>query len=253
MKKLAILFMGLSAIALPLSCTSDFYSQDEDPIVDVSNPDASDSEDSNSDAADNPADDPGQGDGTSEDSSWTNPYEGLITYEVDVKPIMNQLCVSCHNAALKEDGVDLSTYYLAKVQIDDILESMQEDGDDIMPPSGRVDDAILQTLQTWKTDGLLEGEAPPEDPDSGTADGNYTYTGDIAGIINDYCIACHGASSPAAGYDISTYQKTVDQIDVFIERIDLQTGQAGVMPPSGRMDEAIIQKIKDWVDQGMPE
>ena len=256
MKKYSILFMGLFAMALTLSCTTDYSLLDEDLTDDVSNsPDASDSDGTTDESSGNPADDPTSNGETSNGSSWTNPYAGFITYEVDVKPIMNQLCVACHNANLKEDGVDLSSYYLTKVQFDDILKSMQEEEgeDDIMPPSGRVDDTIIETLILWKADGLLEGEAPPEDPDSGISDGNYTYTEDIAAIINDYCIVCHGASSPDAGYDISTYQKTVDQINIFIERIDLQTGQAGVMPPAGRMDEEIIQKIKDWVDQGMPE
>jgi mono/diheme cytochrome c family protein len=241
MKKRTLIFMGIVAIALALSCTSDRL-QEETPYEEATtNPDLPDSASSGNDTPDN--------------TSGTDPNAGFITYEADVKPILNQLCVACHNSALKEDGVDLSTYYLAKTQINDIIESMQEEEgeDDLMPPSGRVDGAIIQTLISWKTDGLLEGEATPDDQGSGGSDGNYTYTSDISGIIADQCILCHGPNNPAGGYDISTYQKTVDQIGLFIARIDLQTGQAGVMPPAGRMDEAIIQKIKDWVDQGMPE
>ncbi len=248
MKTYVCILLGFLFITINLSCTSDYYNPDEEEMEDINSPVNPSDSDSNTD-------DPSTGEGTPEDPPETDPYAGLITYQVDVKPILDQLCVACHNTSLAEDGVDLSSYYLAKVQIDDILESMQEeeDDDDIMPPSGRAENSIIETLITWKTDGLLEGEAPPEDPDSGSSDGTYTYTSDIAAIIDAECILCHGATSPAAGYDISTYQKTVNQIDLFLARIDLQTGQAGVMPPAGRMDEATIQKIKDWVDQGMPE
>ncbi|MBT8204380.1 MAG: hypothetical protein KJO20_03300 [Eudoraea sp.] len=248
MKTYVCILLGFLFVTLNLSCTTDYYYPEEEQMDDINSPaDPSDSDSS--------ADDPSTGEGIPADPPETDPYAGLITYQVDVKPILDQLCVVCHNTTLAEDGVDLSSYYLAKVQIDDILESMQEeeDEDDIMPPSGRVDNTILETLMLWKADGLLEGEAPPEDPDSGTSDGTYTYSYDIAAIIDAECILCHGATSPDAGYDISTYQKTVNQIDLFVARIDLQTGQAGVMPPAGRMDEATIQMIKDWVDQGMPE
>ncbi|MCX2720351.1 hypothetical protein [Lentiprolixibacter aurantiacus] len=256
MKKIAFIFMGFLVSALTLSCTSDFHSRDYQQVEDITEtPDGSGSDNNGIGNAGNSNGDPSGGSGNSDNTSGSDTYAGLVTYLADVKPVMDQLCVSCHNAAYKEDGVDLSTYLLTKSQIDDILKSMQEDEgeDDLMPPSGRVDNAIIQTLIDWKTDGLLEGESPPDNGEPGGSDGNYTYTADIAPIISNHCIFCHGSNSPAGGYDISTYQKTVDQIAVFIERIELQTGQAGVMPPAGRMDEAVIQKIKDWVDQGMPE
>ena len=245
--------MGILFLVFPLSCTTDYYF--EDPLVDETGntPESDDPNESASDPA-NPGEDPTQGSGSPDTPDTTDPNAGKVTYEVDVKPILNQLCVACHNAQLHEDGVDLSTYTLAKGNINDILESMQEDdSDDIMPPSGRVDDAVIQTLYAWVSDGLLEGVPPSDDPGTGSSDGMYTYTADIVSIINKECIFCHSASSPAGGYDISTYQKVVDQIGVFLDRIDLQTGQAGIMPPAGRMDEATIQIIKDWIDQGMPE
>lgn len=253
MKKTLFLF-GILLFVFPLSCTTDYYFEDQ--LVDeASEPtDSGGFDNPTGDNTDDPNDDPSQNNGNSDDSATSDPYAGLITYQADVKPILNQLCVACHNSELHEDGVDLSTYSLAKANIDEILESMQEsEYDEIMPPSGRVDDEVLQTLYSWVSDGLLEGEATEDNPDTGSSDGTYNYSSEIVAIINSECILCHGANNPAGGYDISTYQKVVDQIDIFLARIDLQTGQAGVMPPAGRMDEGTIQLIKDWVDQGMPE
>ncbi len=139
--------------------------------------------------------------------------------------------------------------------IDDLpdIESMQEDDeeDDIMPPSGSVSNDIIQTIVYWKQDGLREGQASPDDP--GNTDGSFTYTDDIKSIIDQECIACHGATGAAAGFDISTYQKAVSQIDLILARIDLQTGQNGVMPVAGRMAEEKITAFVEWKAQGLPE
>ncbi len=219
--------------------------------------------DPNADATDTTADDsvtPPDSDPTSEppsdDPPPPDPNAGKVTYLADVEPIMRQLCVACHNDNLHEDGVNLDGYNRVKQAIDDVLESMMEDedDDDIMPPSGRVDNAIIQTLLAWRTDGFLMGEeTPPDDTDSGTNDVNYTYMADILPVFEDYCIMCHGANSPAGGFDMSTYQKTIDQIDPILARMELQTGQAGVMPPSGQLDAATLQKIRAWIALGMPE
>ncbi len=258
MKKM-LLFIGILFLIIPAACTSDYWIDDQ-LMEDVSETtDADNPDDSSSDAPDSTDDNSSSGDSTpggsdTENPDATDPFAGLVTYQTDVKPILNQLCVACHNAQYQEDGVDLSTYSLAKENIDDILEAMQEDEeDDIMPPSGRVDEAIIETLYAWISDGLLEGEEADTSTDSGTTDGTYSYSADVASIIDNECILCHGANAPAAGFDISTYPLLVSQIDLVLARIDLQTGQAGVMPPAGRMDEGTIQLIKDWVDQGMTE
>jgi mono/diheme cytochrome c family protein len=258
MKKMLFIF-GILFLISPIACTSDYWG--EDPLMeevsetpDADNPDGSSSDSPGDTNTNPPSDNPSSGDGSANNPDATDPFAGKVTYQGDVKPILNQLCVACHNAQVHEDGVDLSTYYLAKENIDDILEAMQEDDyDDIMPPSGRVDDAIIETLYAWINDGLLEGEEPDPNTDTGPTDGTYSYTTDIAAIIDNQCILCHGANSPSAGFDISTYQLLVSQIDLVMARIDLQTGQAGIMPPAGRMNEATIQQIKDWIAQGMPE
>ena len=258
MKKYLLHGIALMGLAMALSCVSEYPYPGEDQLEEAAQ--ASDSENSTNQSDDTTAEnDPQTGDAGSEttpppeDPQLTDPDAGKVTYLADVVPIMNQLCVACHNASLHQDGVDLSTYELTKMNISDILESMQEEEDDIMPPSGRVDNAIIQTLLTWKYDGLLEGQAPAEDPIPIPPDGTLSYTANILTIFEDNCIMCHNANMPAGGFDISTYQKTVDQIDLIMSRMELQTGQTGVMPPAGRLDAATLQMIQAWIDQGMPE
>ena len=247
MKKLVIARICFICLFIfHFSCTSDYPSMDDNDPIGIyddasADPEGNGTGDSNDST--NPTDPPA--------NSEEDPDAGYVTYYRDVEPLLNQLCVACHNASVHEDGIDLSNFELAKSQVDDIIESMQEEEDDVMPPDGRAADDIIQTFVYWKNDGLREGQ--PDSADPVNPDGTYTYTGDIKSIIDQECIACHGATNTAAGYDISTYEKTVSQITLLLERIDLQTGQAGVMPVAGRMSEEKIQAFKDWMDQGMPE
>ncbi len=258
MKKHLLIGLGVLALAFPLSCTSDYMNAGEDPLEDAAGDANSDNSDDPANDATPPSDDPSTDPGTDPadnpgDTTAIDPFAGLVTYLGEVQPIMNQLCVSCHNASLHEDGVDLSTFELTRLNINDIIESMTEEEDDIMPPSGRVDNAVLQTLAAWEADGLLEGQAPVEDPVPLPPDAAVTYSANILTLFEDYCIMCHGANAPAGGFDMSTYQKTIDQIDLIMARMELQTGQAGVMPPAGPLTATQLQLIRMWIDQGMPE
>lgn len=258
MKKHLLIALGAIALTFPLSCTSDYMNQEDDLFdqsgTDSNSNDADDPADDGSPQTDDPSSDPATDPGTdSSDTPVIDPFAGLVTYLGDVQPILNQLCVSCHNASVHRDGVDISTYELSRLNIDEILESMTEDEDDIMPPSGRVDNSILQTLAAWKADGLLEGQAPAEDPTPLPPDGTLTYTANILTLFQNNCNMCHGANSPAGGFNMSTYQLAVAQIDLIMARMELQTGQAGVMPPAGPLSATQLQMIRDWIDQGMPE
>ena len=186
----------------------------------------------------------GDTDGTTSDKT---------TYLGHVKPILNQLCVSCHGPVDPEDDLDISTYSKAKAEINDIIEEMDKSSsdEDIMPPSGRVDDAIA-IVKKWKTDGLLEGEET-DSSGGGNADGNITYTTDIKAILEQECTACHGTTNPSGGLGLTTYTDAKNSIASIINRIDLQTGQTGIMPTAGRMSEDKIQKFKDWQTQGLLE
>jgi uncharacterized membrane protein len=90
-------------------------------------------------------------------------------------------------------------------------------------------------------------------PDSTINLDNVTYTSHVKNAIDAQCISCHGSINPSGDLDISTYTTAKNNINSIISRIDLQTGQAGIMPPSGRMTETNIQLFKNWLSQGLLE
>ncbi len=256
MKKLHLTVLVIILSVLFTNCTSEFYepldsleeiqeTSDEitdDTVVPDNTGDTADTGE-NTDSTDNNTDSADNGD---------NPFDGMVTYYGDVEPILNQLCIACHGPVDPEDHFDISTYEKAKDEIEDIIKEIEEDGDDIMPPSGRMGENLIQLIKDWETDGLLDGDPNAAD-DSGNTSGYYTYVADIQPILNQECTACHGTTNPAGGLDISTFALTISNIDILIARIDLQTGQNGIMPTNGRMDEIKIQKIKEWNALGLPE
>lgn len=89
------------------------------------------------------------------------------------------------------------------------------------------------------------------DPNQNQNTGTVTYTANVKSILDSNCVSCHGASNPSAGFNISTYANAKNNINAIINRSNLQTGQPGVMPTSGRMPESKIQILKDWQTQGL--
>ena len=202
-------------------------------------------------------------------SGSTTDTSNKTTYIKDVQPLLNQLCMQCHSSTNPKEGFDISTYSLAKNRVDKIINSMTGQYEEIMPPSGRVSNDIIQTIKNWKSDGLLEGQTASTGTGTGTGStgtgstgtgstgtgtgttANVTYTNDIQPILAQQCTACHGASNPSAGLSLTSYTSTKAAIAKIISRISLLNGQTGIMPPAGRMSDANIQKFKDWNTQGL--
>lgn len=85
---------------------------------------------------------------------------------------------------------------------------------------------------------------------------NVTYSGSVAPLMSTYCTGCHGANSPSAGIDLSSYTALKSYLDAseatFYSSI-IQDGQASAMPQGGsKMTDCNIRKIKIWLDAGKP-
>lgn len=91
-----------------------------------------------------------------------------------------------------------------------------------------------------------------------------SYTGHIAPLFQEKCQACHNAGTSLGGWDSSTYEAAItsgNSTNVVIPG-DVENSvlaqrilgvQGALMPPSGKMPEAEIQLILDWIAAGAPE
>ncbi|PRX57914.1 hypothetical protein [Flagellimonas meridianipacifica] len=81
-----------------------------------------------------------------------------------------------------------------------------------------------------------------------------TFTADIQPIIANNCLGCH--SSPprnGAPFALVTFQQVSSRNGGVLRTVSLQTGQPGAMPPAGRIPQASIDLINQWIEDGLIE
>lgn len=95
---------------------------------------------------------------TFEDISENTPVPDLVTYNKDVKTIIQNNCVVCHSATGSNPYFPLTDYTAAKNAIDNILDRIQRaNGDPLkMPQGGTLSPDHINIIKKWKADGLLE-------------------------------------------------------------------------------------------------
>ncbi|GAA3757437.1 cytochrome c [Flavobacterium ginsengiterrae] len=82
-----------------------------------------------------------------------------------------------------------------------------------------------------------------------------TYTKNVKSIIDANCIGCHQSGRSAAFRPLTTYAEVKAAVENagLLNRIQLQTGQQGIMPQAGRMAQANIDLIVKWNTDGLKE
>jgi len=119
---------------------------------------------------------------------------------------------------------------------------------------GQYDIALTITDETDNTCAVTDTLFDPYtcEPDCDDVS-NMSYSQDIAPILKDYCTSCHGGNNPAAGIDLSTYEKLKEQTERqrFYGAI-IHDNRYSPMPPGGKLIPCEIKAIKAWIDQGAP-
>ncbi len=83
-----------------------------------------------------------------------------------------------------------------------------------------------------------------------------TYQKDIKAIIGNNCLECH--SSPpinGAPFPLTNYLqvRNVAESGLLLTAIGRQTGEARAMPPPGRLPQAVIDRVEQWIADGLKE
>lgn len=83
----------------------------------------------------------------------------------------------------------------------------------------------------------------------------FSYTKNAKAIIDANCIGCHQSGRSAGFRPLTTYAEVKAAVESagLLNRIQLQTGQQGIMPQAGRMSQANIDIILKWNTDGLKE
>jgi mono/diheme cytochrome c family protein len=86
--------------------------------------------------------------------------EGDVTYDANVKAIIDANCISCHNDAGVAAYRPLTTYAEVKEAVEEagLLEriQLQNSEPNVMPQTGRMPQSKIDVILQWNEDGLLE-------------------------------------------------------------------------------------------------
>ncbi len=102
-------------------------------------------------------------------------------------------------------------------------------------------------------------ETPPTTPTNPTNPTNpttaVTYNKDVKSIIDANCVSCHSSGRSAAFRPLTTFAQVKAAVESagLLGRIQLQSGQQGLMPQGGRMAQANIDLIVKWNTDGLKE
>jgi len=86
--------------------------------------------------------------------------------------------------------------------------------------------------------------------------GTITYNANIKSIIDDSCLNCHsdpprnGAPFPLVNFEQVSFGAENGSL---LSALNKQTGEAGAMPPGGRLPQATIDLIAQWIEDGRLE
>ncbi len=85
------------------------------------------------------------------------PITRTVTYQSDVKAILDNYCITCHGGPAPQNGLDLSTFENAQITAENGNMSLRMNSiSNPMPPSGRLTPQIRQLIEKWIEDGVLE-------------------------------------------------------------------------------------------------
>lgn len=226
----------------------------------------------------------------------------VVSFEGDIKPLIDNYCVGCHSPGGKRPGSDFTTWEgVEKFKAGVVAKVL----DGTMPKgAGPLSVSVRQTFQDWKDGGFaktentfaltyvagglkevhyrtsasfwipvdklatgktvvlyptfrlqaageklgLRSKVLATDPNPAEQPARVTYDNKIAGILQGYCVGCHGKGGLRASSDLSTYNGVIAYRAQVVDLV-LQ----GLMPKGGPLGRADKTAFEQWGDQGYPE
>ncbi|MGK0190688.1 MAG: mono/diheme cytochrome c family protein, partial [Verrucomicrobiales bacterium] len=214
-----------------------------------------------------------------QDDPGKDAESATISFEKQVKPILEAACVRCHNEDEAEGDLLLDTRANAIIggengaalvpgkPEDSLLYTttmLPEDDDLSMPPKGKfLAKSQIEIIGKWITEGA-------EWPDEVTLEkeSRMMFVRDIQPILEENCVTCHKADKAEGDFDMTTRKMaftsgenapSIVPFDAeasaiyFLTTLDEDDDE--LMPPvkkGGPLPKTITEKLRLWVSQGAP-
>jgi mono/diheme cytochrome c family protein len=198
--------------------------------------------------------------------------ETKIDFAKDIRPILEKNCFECHGADKQKAKLRFDT---EKFLSDEMIVAAKDASkselfirislppghDDIMPPEGDpLPKEQIDLIRDWINQGAAWSEAPAlaETP------GKVNFSTDIAPILQQTCVECHGPDKARGKLRLDAQEfvlKGDSDHDVIlpgnpdaselIRRVTLPADDDDVMPPKGdSLTAAQIELLRKWISEG---
>jgi len=195
--------------------------------------------------------------------------EDSIYFNEQVLPIFINSCAvsGCHDQETHEEDLILDSYsnIIASGEIEpynlnegDIYEAITENqsDDDFMPPSDSEIDPLTEeqiaAIALWINQGLPDNSCPDLVCDTLEV----TFSGDIAPMIDTYCIGCHNGGSngdPDVVLDGYNAIKFYASTGALVGTISNTEGYAVMPSNTSGLSDCQVRMVEMWIEDGMPE
>lgn len=186
-----------------------------------------------------------------------------IYFENHILPILVSNCAlsGCHDVATASDGVKLNDYtnIISTGEVvpfdpedSELFEVLiEDDPDKFMPPTGKLDDATIDLIAGWISQGALNNSCEEETEDDCDIT-NISLSTDILPIFEMKCAGCHATGVASGSVVLDTYVgiNTVAQSGQLIGALSHAAGFSPMPQGLDQLDECTINKIKSWIDDG---
>ena len=187
-----------------------------------------------------------------------------VYFQNTILPLLISSCAKsgCHDAITHQENIRMTDYNNIMKEVkpgnpnqSEIYEVLFETGDDKMPPPPDPDLTAEQKnlIKTWIQQGALNNVC--NENYGGCDTTGVTYTNFIYPLVGNQCLGCHAGPSPSGNLDLSSFDKVKAsaQSGKFYGSIAHQPG-IKPMPDGGQqLSACYINKVKAWIDDGMPQ
>ena len=186
----------------------------------------------------------------------------VIYFSKDILPIFISSCAlsGCHDVTSASSGMILDSYVnildsegieAFDLSNSDIYEAITEnDIDEIMPPSGKLDNGLINLIASWILQGAENLECDEEEIPCELQ--NVSYNDFVSGVMQISCNGCHSSTVANGGVITDTYSnlKIIADNGRLMGAIFWEEGYQMMPQGQEQMDSCTINKIKSWIDGG---
>lgn len=194
----------------------------------------------------------------------TPPQFTIPTLNLSAADIYKNICAQCHGQN-GEGSVGPALNDLADDSDQDTYDVINHGtpSTDMLAFGSILSDSQIQGLVAIIRLIPAPQTSPQLTPTSQPIPSTPTFDANIASTFSQYCSMCHGT---LGGWDSSSYQEAMATGDhapvivpgdvtksLLVQKLQGTATIGGIMPPGGKLPDATIQIILDWIKAGAPE